>query len=399
MYKETTRFLQSKEKGISLKWIFILSFMFVNIPFLSYSLCYELFDNITIAIIQVVSLIAIIFVLIINRKTIVLPKIYLVLLPMLMFVIIGCLYYKQERHLLNYSFLFLLIIVLYTIRDWYFPLIVSVTVIGLFFAVYSILRYYDIIQPYLLLSNYYSSSAKTAIAIANAVIICGGIILQKSHTKSNLFFPFIILLVLLTALILSSKRAHTLFPIIALLLTWLLLFNKIKLKYIIRFVLVITLSLILFNILRNYWSDFNILLDRFTGNDINAEISLKERFGLWNDSLNVFFENPVFGIGWRGFHLQNITQDDAHNVFIQLLSETGVVGFSLFFFWFVYSLYRTYKSYKYHVDVNTKLVLLVSFGYQIWFLLYCLTGNPLYDEYCFYPYFLFSSIAFSVKSE
>ena len=99
------------------------------------------------------------------------------------------------------------------------------------------------------------------------------------------------------------------------------------------------------------------------------------------------------------FYNQDSVLRDAHNVFLQLLCETGIIGFSVFLSLFVYAIVQTIqlvvKSTKdlLRLSDKTKTVLVFSLCYQVFFLAYCITGNPLYDLETVYIYIL--SVGFS----
>jgi O-antigen ligase len=62
------------------------------------------------------------------------------------------------------------------------------------------------------------------------------------------------------------------------------------------------------------------------------EASAQERVELWNRAVELFQNNPVFGIGFGGFSqsvsIQGLT--DTHNFYLRMLSEQGIVGTALF---------------------------------------------------------------------
>ena len=72
------------------------------------------------------------------------------------------------------------------------------------------------------------------------------------------------------------------------------------------------------------------------------------RFALWASAWNLFTQSPVLGIGWGNFTNVFGLGDPyfvadkvaAHNLYLQLLAETGVVGFLAFF----YLVVRTWKE-------------------------------------------------------
>ena len=63
------------------------------------------------------------------------------------------------------------------------------------------------------------------------------------------------------------------------------------------------------------------------------------RFMLWDTAWNLFVQSPIIGIGWGNFvgtygsYISFIPADvfDVHNLYLQLLAETGIVGFAAFF--------------------------------------------------------------------
>jgi len=75
---------------------------------------------------------------------------------------------------------------------------------------------------------------------------------------------------------------------------------------------------------------------------------------IWRDTINMFTKNP-FGVGLGVYHLYfpkyisdglksifpqtRFIINDAHNEYLQILAETGILGFILFF-WIIFSFYR-----------------------------------------------------------
>lgn len=130
------------------------------------------------------------------------------------------------------------------------------------------------------------------------------------------------------------------------------------------------------------------------------------RFKLYAIAWDFFKKSPILGIGWRefskevvNFYNQDSVLRDAHNVFLQLLCETGVIGFLVFVSLFISAIVRTIqlvlKSTKNMLCLSdkTKTVLTFSLCYQVFFLAYCITGNPLYDLETVYVYII--SVGFS----
>ena len=80
------------------------------------------------------------------------------------------------------------------------------------------------------------------------------------------------------------------------------------------------------------------MVNRFVNAD-GGELS-NGRIWFWEFALEKFRQSPVFGIGWGGFkHYYHMrigdysstgTTVDAHNVYLQILCEMGIVGFVVF---------------------------------------------------------------------
>ena len=100
-------------------------------------------------------------------------------------------------------------------------------------------------------------------------------------------------------------------------------------------------------------------------------------------ALLYFKENPFFGIGWSNFKsVYAFRSTHVHCIYLQLLCETGLVGFCIFMLFFAIRLFKTYSSVKISRLVDKPLErgwIKFSLFIQFYFLLYGITGNPLYD--------------------
>lgn len=63
------------------------------------------------------------------------------------------------------------------------------------------------------------------------------------------------------------------------------------------------------------------------------------RFEIWRNAISLWAESPIFGIGWHNFLYFNnsffMRNNYAHNTFLEVLVETGIVGFILYFLFFL----------------------------------------------------------------
>lgn len=103
---------------------------------------------------------------------------------------------------------------------------------------------------------------------------------------------------------------------------------------------------------------------------------------LHEQAMLYFEQSPVFGIGWNNFmKMFTLRNTHCHNIYYQLLCETGIVGFSVFIFFFVTRIIGTIKKLNLSIYMEMKEApwLKLSLFIQVFFLLYGFSGNPLYD--------------------
>lgn len=107
------------------------------------------------------------------------------------------------------------------------------------------------------------------------------------------------------------------------------------------------------------------------------------RSQLYEQALIYFNNHPIFGIGWSNFKNMYIFRSThVHCIYLQLLCETGLFGFSTFIWFFLSRLCKTFTTVKKRGFVSIPLEnswFKFSLFIQLYFLLYGITGNPLYD--------------------
>jgi hypothetical protein len=95
-------------------------------------------------------------------------------------------------------------------------------------------------------------------------------------------------------------------------------------------------------------------------------------------AFHLFLENPIFGKGPGGFrnYCRNVMYNSKigmctthpHNFLMQILSETGLIGFMFYMMGFIFLIIKLFKNYKKDIDINNKscfvvctVALLISF--------------------------------------
>jgi len=258
------------------------------------------------------------------------------------------------------------------------------------------------------LTNNYS---RNGIMLAIAYLAIFSIILSNTekHRGKNKLFSVLFILALF-ATILTTKRAHLIFGILSIITVYYFC-NPEKMGSR-TFKLIIlgvagTACLVFF---AQYIPALSTVFDRFSS--LEGDSTLQSRFTFWRLAISMFKKNPIIGNGWFAFRYQyrvNLYDTsiraaryellDCHNVYIQLLAETGVTGL-LFYLIFVtrvlmltFTLLRHNRKEIENIGLYTPLIF--SALMQVFYLLYSVTGNCLYD---ITSAFYFLAVAMTVGS-
>lgn len=161
-------------------------------------------------------------------------------------------------------------------------------------------------------------------------------------------------------------------------------------------------------------------VNRFISQSDNGDISAG-RGPLYALALTLFKKKPLFGWGWGSYpymYYEYLGKNEytfqyrhAHNIYLQLLCEVGIIGFISFCTFFVWQLYKALKLYRdyrkgtKHLPSSAETVLPFAVFCEIFFLMYGMTGNPLYDVIVLFPYLFgciivnyYTSVKFSPKA-
>jgi O-antigen ligase len=175
---------------------------------------------------------------------------------------------------------------------------------------------------------------------ANFFITVGAIIKAKKLLLRIIFF-ILILLIFINLLLTYSRGAWLSLIFVNLFLVLFVSNNKQKTFF---FILVMFFGISIFSIpfLRE-----RVLFIMQSGGDA-------DRFKVWQIAINMFKDSPIFGRG-IGLFMHYFSQYDpgelyitqyAHNCYLQILAETGIVGI-VFFVWFLIEILK--QSFKYFV--------------------------------------------------
>lgn len=217
----------------------------------------------------------------------------------------------------------------------------------------------------------------------------------------------ILSLLSLICLFLAGKRAHILFSVIGLLIAYYCYESGEKNRFV-KYLLILTCICIGIFWAYSFIPQVQLVLSRFIG--MGDDENLLIRYNMWEKAFEAFKSNPIFGVGWFGFGskvamLASLNNTHAHNVYIQVLCETGIIGTIIIYSWFIYSIVSIVKFLSYIGKNKMEYGYLlrtwayISMAFQVYFLFYCLTENPLYDAYVYPVYYALSITTISLKKK
>ena len=202
---------------------------------------------------------------------------------------------------------------------------------------------------------------------------------------------------ILIALLLTTKRAHLVFGVASCLVIYMLLNNgKGSFGTAFKLVALLAVAMILIYIVSLFVPEVTAVIDRLNGAELDGG-----RSSYYYICLELFGSSPLVGHGWESFTTTlyqsgiadlarlyrngNLNQN-AHDVYLQLLAEEGLVGLILFLSLAIAALVNALGGALSDSGGNSRGLCVMAVGIQFFFLLYCITGNPLYDvaEYSVY---------------
>ena len=240
------------------------------------------------------------------------------------------------------------------------------------------------------LTKHYSTNG---MLLAVGTMIFGSYALTEKRRSDYLLF-----LISVAALLLSGKRAHTVFGLAALYLCYFAYNSNAKKSRLVKGIGVLLGALTVFAVASYCVPALATVVFRFIDTAETGDMSVG-RVDVWLKAFSMFDNHSLVGIGWGQYVNQGGWFWNIHNIYIQLLVETGIIGFIIYCGWFLFHLVRTWSMYS-KMRVNPEdytnidyCLMNFSLAMQIFFILYGFTGNPLYDREMFVPYFIACAIS------
>lgn len=272
---------------------------------------------------------------------------------------------------------------------------------------------YQLIRPFISAQNIMYEGYKTGLTghySTNAIYISIGLIASASALISDNKKEkkdLIIVLVFSMALMLTTKRGQLIFSVLAIFICYILIDNKRLGKRITK-IFGVGLTIVVGTYFASFFiPELSEVFERFDGGVLELTSGRNVMYAL---ALRIFLANPILGAGMGAYKYQYATYIandinhmylNTHNVYLQLLCENGIVGLFIFCFaafsTLVLTIHLMKKCFNDIVILKFKRYIVFSACFQMYFLLYCLSGNPLYDSMMYFVYFLCCAIPYSVK--
>jgi len=274
---------------------------------------------------------------------------------------------KNNKNFSKYFYLILCFTVIILIFDGYFQFITGKNIFG-----------YKGLRPDRLGGLFFDELILGSYLGKVLPILCTFYLLNKTYFNKYYISIFIILIYIL--IFLSGERSAffttTLYFIM--IIPFLMSVKKIFIVFLLISTLFSTLILTNKNIKSRYF-DQMILHTVGVGNLIeidsnNKQVFLREHMGLFSAAIDIFKKNIFFGGGIRTFRINcksvdkltveslkkknshvKICSTHPHNFYLQLLAETGIIGFMFIFVIFIKLFFDYIKQFYYLIKKNKNI--------------------------------------------
>jgi O-antigen ligase len=244
----------------------------------------------------------------------------------------------KNKKILNYFYYILVVCFSALILDSYIQFFTGINIIGL---------PKDVAR----LSSFFGDEFILGSYLSRLFPLLFALYLLKKKNQTELYFMIILFILLAGTIYISGERAAFFLFILSYVFIMIFLEKFTKFKIILS-----VFSLILIIVLTFSFKDVKDRMISSPANTIKKSIFTPEHDSLIRTAYNMFLDKPLFGHGPKMFRVICKNEKYAtgvtpcmthpHNFYVQLLAETGIIGFSVLFSAFAYVLYCAYKQLK-----------------------------------------------------
>lgn len=232
-------------------------------------------------------------------------------------------------------------------------------------------------------------------------IVLIDIVIDKKKSK----WKYLLLILFVLGIFLTLKRIALCLDIIITIVLFMITSQKKKhftiqaknIKYIILIIIIFIIFFISFQDII-----YNLVTRFFESDDL-----LNGRIDLYEFAIEKIYDNPLIGNGLNSYYTLygslSGTTLSTHNEFLQLSYELGVIQAIIMFTMITINIVYTLKiCYILKKDMHSKVkykFAILSLLIQIYFILYCFTGNPFHDMNVYCIYMLFVTMTINIRKE
>jgi O-antigen ligase len=245
---------------------------------------------------------------------------------------------EKDKKILNHFYYVLLISISVLMIDGYIQFFTSTNIIGLPISNNRVSSFFG---DELIMGSYLSRLFPLLFAL----------FIVKEKKKLELYFMTLFFIFLSGLVLISGERAS--FFAFVLSLIFIIIFLKGYIKA--RIILLVGVTIFIMTFILSFNKVKNRMFDDPV-NTITKSIFTPGHDSVMRTAFNMFLDKPIFGHGPKMFRAVCKNEKYAtgsyscmthpHNFYVQLLAETGIVGFSFLFSVFVYVLYCVYRQLK-----------------------------------------------------
>ena len=230
----------------------------------------------------------------------------------------------------------------------------------------------------------------------NGIYLAYGLIavaslLQQKKTASRI----VELVVLSFALLLTAKRAHTVFVVISILFVYLVSNRGKTTEAVYRTGMIALFAVAAIYVASQYVPEITRVVERLQ--DVADDDTFGSRSEYYKICARMWRSRPLLGNGWGSYTREfNTTplgvfytsmgsmQMNAHNVYLQMMAEEGLVGLFLLVAGIIAAVKTGLRAFGIDRDADARehdadQYLGFCLMIVLFFMLYCITGNPFYD--------------------
>lgn len=211
----------------------------------------------------------------------------------------------------------------------------------------------------------------------------------QSTNRLFLFFQYVNIAIAIYIIILTGSKKGVLFGVLLILVYLLYQFKNVK-SLPINILKILVVSFIVGYIAINYLDlgQVSLAYERFVYRieafSMSADTSTEERLYFIQEGLKQFANHPLVGLGIANFSVLYGTY--AHNNYVELLADVGLIGFGLYYMIYVFIFVKIFKMKKGSEKVFLLLIMLVILIMEIAVVNY-------YSKFMFFMFAVFSFLA------